>query len=153
MLAGAAFVSQAATVDIYDGYDGVHSYVPLNAYFTGQGYLVNNVGNSFTTLAGADLAILSFPVGLTAIQLSAIDSYVNSGGRLIINSDGQNFEAAQSAVNAILKSLGSTMTNVNGAFDLSHQSTNAIYANAFTTGVKNINYYYTSQISGGTPLV
>jgi hypothetical protein len=149
----AAGAAQASTVDIYDGYDGTYTYTPVSNYFSSEGYTVNNVGSSFTSLAGADLAILAYPVGLGSAQLSAVDSYVTGGGRLVINSDGAGFEAAQTAVNAILTSLGSSIVNVDGGYDGGVHTTTDIVASPFTAGVTSVNYGYTSSLTGGSPLV
>jgi hypothetical protein len=150
---GASAGANGAVVDIYDGYNGSYSYLPLSTYFSGQGYTVNNVGSSFSSLSGADLAILSYPVGLGPTQLTAIDSYVSGGGRLVINSDGQGFEAGQSAMNAILTSLGSSIVNVDGSYDSGYNSTSDIVSSPFTAGVSSVNYGYTSLLTGGNPLV
>jgi hypothetical protein len=160
MLAGAVLATatlsgiaaRATTVDIYDGYNGTYSFVPLSTYFTSQGYTVNALTSGFTSLAGANLAILSCPVGLGSTQLSAIDSYVTEGGRLIINSDGEGFETVQDTVNAILSSLGSSIVNVDGAYDSGYQNTTNVVAGPFTVGVTSINYGYTSSLTGGSPI-
>ena len=152
----------ATTIDIYDAYPGNPSatppippspnYGPLSTYFGGRGYTVNQLTASFSSLSGANLVILSYPVGLGASQLSAIDSYVNGGGRLIINSDGQGFEDAQTAVNAILASLGSSIVNVDGAFDSGFHKTTNFISGPFTAGVTTINNAYTSEFTGGNAL-
>jgi hypothetical protein len=143
----------AAVVDIYDGFEGgTYVYPTLSSYFSGQGYTVNQLTASFTSLAGANLAILSDPEGFGSAQLSAIDSYVNGGGRLIINSDGTGFEGAQTGVNNILTSLGSSIVNVDAGYDVGYHNTTNVVSGPFTAGVTSINYGYTSYLTGGTPV-
>ena len=155
-IAAATLISTAAhatsTIAIYDGYDGSYSFAPLSNYFTLQGYTVTTVGPGSMSLAGADLAILAYPVGMGASDLAAIDSYVAGGGKLIMNTDGAGHEGAQGAMNAILASLGSSMTNIDGAFDGGYHNTTNIVAGPYTTGVSSLNYGYTSEISGGNPV-
>ena len=170
--------ADATTIDIFDGYGGGggnFSFGPLQTFFTSKGYSVGRLSASFTSLAAAtaNYVILSMPGGedggtplsLTAAQLGAINTFVSGGGNLVLNSDGETFETSQTAVNTILASLGSSIHNVDGAFDAGYNNATNIVRGPttddnddptdtpFTTGVNIVNYAYTSSLTGGTPLV
>jgi len=153
----------AAIIDVYDGYDGgSFDFAPLQTYFTGFGNTVNRLAPTFTSLAGAQFVILSMPGGensgtplsLSPSQLAAIDAYVAGGGRLLLNSDGaEAYQLSVNAVNTILTSLGSSIVNQSTTSQTGYRDTTHILANAFTTGVLDVNYGYTSSLTGGTALV
>jgi hypothetical protein len=149
----AALVSKpaaATTIDI----NGVGS-TALNTFFTGQGYTVNQLGFSFTSLAGANFVILLDPsAGISAGELSAIDAYVNGGGHLLLNSEYYPLGSGTIASdNTILASLGSSIVNHSTSSEVGYHDTSDIVANPFTTGVSDVNYADTSSLTGGTALV
>lgn len=154
-LVGATLISKpaaATTVDIYDGL-GL-DYSPLNTFFTGQGYTVNQITSSFTSLAGANFVILSEPgFTLSASQLSAIDAYVDGGGHLLLNSEWSAFSSDITGVNTILTSLGSSIVNLSTESNGGYHDTSDIVASPFTAGVTDVNYADTSSLTGGTALV
>jgi hypothetical protein len=149
-----AHPAAAATIDIYDGLGG-QDFQPLDAFFTGLGYTVNPLTSSFTSLSGADFVILSVPTFmLSSAQLTAINSYVNGGGRLLLNSEfGSYLPPAIAEVNTILASLGSTIVNQSTSSQIDFHDTSDIVSNTFTTGVNVVNYADTSSLTGGTALV
>jgi hypothetical protein len=150
--------ASATTVDVYDGY--IEDGYKLTSYFRGLGYTVNLLNPDFVSLTGANLVILTQPGGLgsgdplsfSSAQLNAINDYVDQGGRLLLNSEGVAYKVSIIAVNRILFSLGSSIINLDTAYDDDFHDTTNIVSNHFTTGVHDINYAYTSSLSGGTPL-
>jgi hypothetical protein len=156
-LAVAAFVSKPAlaeTVDIYDGYGG--DFGPLNTYFTGFGYTVNDLTSTWTSLAGANFVDINLPSTISDAQLATIDAYVAGGGRLLLNSEYDSFSPnGITTDNLILASLGSTMSILSSSSVVGYHDTADIVSNSFTAGVHSINYGDTSSISlgSGTALV
>ena len=150
MLCGTA---SAATVSVYDGVYGAASY--FDPFFSSAGFTTNDLSSNFTAsdIAGSKLVILSGDSSVTASQLSALDSYVSGGGRLVVQSDAAGFESFQTTLNAVSASLGSSIVNVDGAYDGLFHSTTAVLPSAFTAGVNTVQYAYTSSLTGGTPLV
>lgn len=148
----AALVPQlalAGTVDIYDGQGS--DFAPLNAYFTGQGYTVNQLISTWTSLAGANFVDLILPSTVSAGQLATIDAYVAGGGRLLLNSEYDSYPPnGIAADNQILASLGSTMSILSTSSVTGYHNTADIVSNAFTAGVSLINYGDTSSISLGS---
>ena len=147
----------ATTIDIYDGSELGLQFPNLNTFFTGNGYIVNHLSTSFSSLAGADFVILSllgFSYTATPAQVAAIDSYVSGGGRLLINSDYFGCCAASiTEANRILTSLGSSIVNLPTSSNAAEHHTADIVANPFTTGVHDVEYAATSSLTGGTALV
>jgi hypothetical protein len=146
----------AQTVSTYDGVYGSSAY--YDPFFSSEGFVTNDIGADFSAsdIVGSQLVILSAVSSYTSEQLSALDSYVDSGGRLVLASDGQYFEAYQAAENAVLTSLGSSIVNVDGAYDpetSSYPVTTDIASSPFTAGVGSIEYAYTSAETGGDILV
>ncbi len=146
-----------AVADVVDIYDGLgFDFGPLNTFFTGQGYTVNQLSSTFSSLAGANFVILSEPgtLSLSAGQLSTIDSYVDGGGRLLINSEWYpGFTSDITSTNTILTSLGSSIVNADTASEPGYHDTSDIVVSPFTAGVTDVNYADTSSLSGGTALV
>src|SRR5271167_871431 len=103
--------SASTTIDMYDGL-GL-DFSPVATFFTGKGYTVNQITSSFSasSIAGANFVIMSLPnFTLSAGQLTALDSYVNGGGQLLVNSEYYPFSpTAITETNAILTSLGSSI--------------------------------------------
>lgn len=151
VLAGST--ASAANIGVLDDYG--NEYGNISSFYTSQGNSVYALTDSFTAgqINGSKLLVLTLFNTLGSSQLSALDSFVNGGGRLVLNSDGQYFENYQSNVNAVLSSLGSSMVNVDGAYDSGYHTTTNIVPNPFTAGVSSVLYGYTSQIAGGTGLV
>src|ERR1017187_2589138 len=145
--------AMAGTVSVLDEYG--NAIGPLTSLYTGQGYTVNALTDSFTasSISGSNLVILTLFNSLSGSQLTALDNYVDAGGRLLMNSDGQGFENFQNSMNAVLTSLGSSIVNVDGAYDANWHTTTNIVADPFTAGVSSIYYAYTSALTGGTALV
>jgi hypothetical protein len=146
----------AAAATIIDVYDGVGAdFAPLSTYFTGFGYTVNQITSSFSSLAGANFVIFSVPqFTLSSGQLSTIDSYVDGGGRLLLESEYSTYSpTAIGQVNAILTSLGSSIQNLSTSSQTGYHDTSDIMSSPFTAGVHDVNYGDTSSLTGGTPLV
>jgi PEP-CTERM motif len=154
----ATFVPRVASATVVDMFDGIGEDIgPVTTFFTGFGYTVNQLTSSFTasSIAGANFVIISVPnFTLSAAQLSALDNYVNGGGRLLINSEFNTFlPIAITETNAILTSLGSSIVNLSTSSNPGFHDTSDIVANAFTAGVSDVNYADTSSLTGGTALV
>ena len=149
----ASATANASTIGVLDDYG--NEYNNISTFYTSQGQTVYALADNFTAgqINGSKLLVLTLFNTLGSSQLSALDSYVNGGGRLLLNSDGNGFQYYQGNVNAILSSLGSSMVNVNGAYDSGYHVTTNILANPFTAGVSSILYGYTSALTGGTGLV
>ena len=141
--------SATTTIDIYD-HNGYFS--TLSAYFTGQGYTVNQITN-FSAISGANLVIVNEPSQFfIPAQKALISSYVSSGGRLIVNGDVVAAGVA-GYVNDLLLASGSTMLDSAPDYDSGFHTTTDITVNSFTTGVHTIDYAATTKIINGTSLV
>jgi len=137
-------------IDIYDG-RGTADFTPLNTFFGGFGYTVNQLTSSFTTLAGANFVDLNLLSSVSSAQLTAITAYVNGGGRLLLNAEYNTYSPnGITPDNQILAALGSTMSILSTSSVTGYHDTNDIVANAFTAGVADINYGDTSSISLGS---
>jgi hypothetical protein len=149
----ASATANASTIGVLDDYG--NEYGNLNTFYTGQGNSVYALADNFTAgqISGSKLLVLTLFNSLGSSQLSALDSYVQGGGRVLLNSDGAGFENYQGSVNAVLSSLGSSIVNVDGAYDGGYHVTSNILANPFTAGVSSVFYAYTSALTGGTGLV
>ena len=145
----------AAEVGVLDEYG--NAIGPVTAYFSGAGIDVVPLTSSFTgsDLAGAQFTIISLPqVSFSASQLTALDSYVTGGGRLLLNGEWDPFFANYNAnLATILGALGASISNTGGDYDNGFHDTANIVPSAFTTGVRDINYGATGSVAGGTPLV
>ena len=154
LLALSSMLASATVVDVLDEFG--NEQTNITTFYTGQGFTVNGLTAAFTSgdISGANLVIITMPTtALTGSQLTAVNNYVSGGGRLLLNSDGQGFEAEQDIVNAVLTSLGSSIVNVDGGYDAFLHTTTDIVSNPFTAGVTSIQYAYTSSLTGGTALV
>jgi hypothetical protein len=147
--------ASATTIDMYDGIGG--DFTRVDTFFTGFGYTVNQITSSFdaSSIAGANFVIMSAPnFALSPVQLTALDNYVNGGGRLLTNSEWYpTFSTEITETNAILAALGSSIFNQNTASNVGFHDTSDILSNPFTAGVGDVNYADTSSLTGGTPLV
>jgi len=147
--------ARATTVNILDEFGNEQDN--LDVFFRVQGFTATNISASFTAadLAGAKLTIISLPSAVpSASQLAALSSYVQGGGRLLLNSEHSLLFSPQIGnVNAILSALGSSISNQLTDFDSGPHMTTTILSDPFTEGVHSIFYAATSSLTGGIELV
>ncbi len=141
----------SSTIDIYDGIGS--DFGPLDTYFTAQGYTVNSLTSTFSSLTGASFVILSEPASITSTQLSLLDAYVDGGGHLLLNSEYIGYNGSIPVVNSILASLGSSIVDQSTSSVPGYHDTSDIVSSPFTAGVTDVNYGDTSSLTGGTALV
>jgi hypothetical protein len=117
---------------------------------------VTNAG-SVTSLTGIDLFVSIIPTApYTAGQLSAMNSLLSAGGTVFFIAENQDYMVdSLPYINTALSDLGSNMSLVPALDDPGiHNASGAqIAANPMTQGVSHFWYAYTSDVSGGTPLL
>lgn len=117
---------------------------------------VTNAG-SVSSLTGIDLFVSILPEApYTAGQLSAMSTLLSAGGTVFFIAENQDYMVnSLPYINSALSYLGSPISLVPGLDDPGiHDAAGAqIAANSLTRGVSNFWYAYTSEVSGGVPLL
>ena len=112
---------------------------------------------SVSSLTGVDLFIGVIPTApYTAGELAAMNALLSSGGTVFLIGENQDYTVnSLPYINSALSYLGSPMALVPALDDAGvHNASGAhVAANAMTQGVSHFWYAYTSEVSGGTPLL
>ena len=133
--------------------------------YTGEGAL-NEGYTNFGTAAGKTVQTLAalpadlspfdcvvLPInGTTSAAFSpetttALDTYVNNGGRIIALAEWDFFPGSIAAMNGLASAIGADLSVVSAAIDLTFHTTTNIDASPFTVGVDSISYAATSEVA------
>lgn len=110
---------------------------------------------SVTSLGGVNLFITMLPQSAySAAELSAMSSFLGSGGTLFFIGESSGYAAggvADPIITSTLSALGSTLT-MSGNDGSIYPQTAIVVPNALTAGVSGFTYGFTSFVSGGTAL-
>lgn len=149
-ISGTAFA--VGDVLVYTG-EGAASGI---SSFTNFGVATDKTVHYETTLP-ADLSVYDCVIlptnvnGFTAATLSALNTYTNSGGRLIAQAEHDRADGlylgAIAAMNAVAANLGSDLSVVGSYLDCGFNVTNNIHSSPFTEGVNEIKMGCTSEIA------
>jgi len=83
----------------------------------------------------------------SAATLTALNGYVNGGGRIIALAEWAPFAGSIVAMNGLATALGADLAVVSASIDLGFNTTLNIDASPFTVGVNSIRYAATSEVA------
>jgi hypothetical protein len=112
---------------------------------------------SITSLTGVDLFVSIIPTGAySPAQLTAMSTLLSAGGTVFFIGENQNYLVnSLPYINSALSYLGTPMSLIPALDDpgIHNAGGSQIAANSMTQGVSHFWYAYTSEVSGGTPLL
>ena len=135
----------AQNVLIYTGEGALSQGYSDFGVVTGKPIITENVLPS--DLSPYDCIVL--PInrsGFTLATLTALDTYVNSGGRIVAEADHRGFPGAAAAMNLLATHIGADLSIVLTTLDNDFHTTLNIDPSPFTAGVSSIRYAATSEV-------
>lgn len=126
----------------------------INSYYNSLSGVSSIYYDSFTLTGGffqgVDLFITGLKQGeLSTGELSALDSYVDSGGSVLFMGE---YGLSKDYINDALSYIDSGMSLFGDPSDSGTNTTTDIALDPFTTGVSELVYGYTYGVDGGTSL-
>ena len=129
----------------------------INNYYNGLSGVSSSIFDALITdnvLAGVDLLISALPSDdYQASEVSAIQSFLDTGGTLFLIGESDFFDNQNNRINRLLESLNSELRLGQTGLDGGFTSTTSLDPHPFNNGVANFTYAFSNTVSGGTSLL